>query len=215
MVLVPVVSWSDSDALAGSTTGVSLDRFFGGRPRFRLVTIVDDCSANAAAAAEDDDEEEDAAVGTELAEESGITVLVVVVLFVVAYDDVDVDDDAAIAAAAAALFDFPPGRDSIIFSADFRLGGLPGPRFTTGGGGGIDIDASIVDHESTETTAAADAAADFGDGLEGDALGETFVASFVSSTVVCPFFFFVVKVVGLSSVYIVVGVRCLLGRLRF
>lgn len=214
MVLVPVVSWSDSDALAGSTTGVSLDRFFGGRPRFRLVTIVDDCSANAAAAAEDDDdEEEDAAVGTELAEESGITVLVVVVLFVVAYDDVDVDDDddAAIAAAAAALFDFPPGRDSIIFSADFRLGGLPGPRFTTGGGGGIDIDASIVDHESTETTAAADAAAAFGDGLEGDALGETFV----SSTVVCPFFFFVVKVVGLSSVYIVVGVRCLLGRLRF
>jgi hypothetical protein len=215
MVLVPVVSWSDSDALAGSTTGVSLDRFFGGRPRFRLVTTVDDCSANAAA--EDDDEEEDAAVGTELAEESGITVLVVVVLFVVAYVDVDDDDDvdAAIAAAAAALFDFPPGRDSIIFSADFRLGGLPGPRFTTGGGGGIDIDASIVDHESTETTAAADAAAAFGDGLEGDALGETFVASFVSSTVVCPFFFFVVKVVGLSSVYIVVGVRCLLGRLRF
>jgi len=40
---------------------------------------------------------------------------------------------------------------------------------------------------------------------------ETLSSSLLST---CPFFFFVVKVVGLSSVYIVVGVLCLLGRLR-
>jgi len=95
---------------------------------------------------------------------------------------------------------------AIILSAVFLLGGLPGPRFITGGGGGIDIDSSGTDHDGESSDKYP-----VGDALEDDDNREKF--SSLSSPSFCPFFFFVVKVVGLSSVYIVVGVRCLFGRL--
>ena len=77
---------------------------------------------------------------------------------------------------------FPPGTD-IICSTVFLLGGLPGPRFVTGAGGGIDIDSSCVENAEESV----------------DDLGEN-SSLFSCCPLFCPFFIFVVKVVGLSSV---------------
>ena len=79
----------------------------------------------------------------------------------------------------------------------------------------MDIDSSNVGHDDISADKE-----DVGDGLECRGEGEVSSSASWSSffllllMLFCPFFFFVVKVVGLSSVYIVVGVRCLFGRLR-
>lgn len=91
------------------------------------------------------------------------------------------------------------------------LGGLPGPRLLLGGG--ID-DERLDDEDGGFSSIRAGQGEAFllppEEGTDDTAGGVTSdVASLLS-----PFFFLVVNVLGLSSVYIVVGVRCRLGLLR-
>lgn len=103
--------------------------------------------------------------------------------------------------------------DTVAGSSDLDRG-LPGPRLTTGAGGGIvDVKEVVVvddDLPSHETLARLEEEVRcLGDGD----CDESLVVTAVESEPFSPFFFLVVKVMGLSSVYMTVGFRCLFDTL--
>ena len=180
------------------------DRFLGGRPRFLLVLGVSD--------------EVDTTTGSSIIEEGVAVVVALVAVYLVAVDN---DDDdfvttdvlllASMVATAVGVVivvvvvdDFPPLVNDLDDggSYDFLLlvdGGLPGPRFN----GCILLSSRETDdHDDLFFIGFGCGGGTTGDGSEACSLSLFF-----------PFFFLVVNVMGLSSVYIVVGVLCLLGRL--
>ena len=96
-------------------------------------------------------------------------------------------------------------RDVIFPSNDsLFLGGRPGPRLLLGGGiddDRLNEDDFVSSREDQVDFLLPDEDEDGGVGVPED-------------SPFSPFFFLVVNVLGLSSVYIVVGVRCRLGLLR-